>query len=165
VAGAGLGRRRVQRDRRYVAQRLVADGEIVLDVPAKLSARARVLSTGHGRKTDATDTHSIAGARTRTANRLHRLLLELIPAGAPRFLSAMQAKALLATVRPRDVAGRTGRHLAAELLPEIVVLDRKLKDSGTSAPSALQAAEPAGVEDQRCPLEVGVAVVHPQPAG
>jgi transposase len=29
-------------------------------VPAKLSARARVFSTGHGRKTDATDAHSIA---------------------------------------------------------------------------------------------------------
>ena len=45
---------------RHVAQRLVADGEIVVDVPAKLSARARVFSTGQGRKTDATDAHSIA---------------------------------------------------------------------------------------------------------
>ena len=146
---------------RHVAQRLVADGEQVVDVPAKLSARARVFSTGHGRKTDATDAHSVAavavrtcdlarvavdgelvalrlladrrdepaGARTRTANRLHRLLLELIPAGAPRYLSATQAKALLATIRPRDVAGRTRRQLAAELLADIVVLDRKLKDS------------------------------------
>src|SRR5262245_1778073 len=42
---------------RHVAQRLVADGETVVDVPAKLSARARVFSTGQGRKTDATDTH------------------------------------------------------------------------------------------------------------
>ena len=37
------------------AQRLVADGEPVVDVPAKLSARVRVFSTGQGRKTDATD--------------------------------------------------------------------------------------------------------------
>jgi len=36
---------------RHVAQRLVADGETVVDVPAKLSARARVFSTGQGRKT------------------------------------------------------------------------------------------------------------------
>jgi hypothetical protein len=146
---------------RHVAQRLVADGESVVDVPAKLSARARVFSTGHGRKTDATDAHAIAvvavrttglqkvvvdgdivalrlladrrdelaGARTRTANRLHRLLLELIPGGAPRYLSAAQAEALLATVRPRDVAGRTRRQLAAELLADIVRLDRQLKDS------------------------------------
>ena len=38
---------------RHLAQRLVADGETVLDVldvPAKLSARTRVFSTGQGRK-------------------------------------------------------------------------------------------------------------------
>ena len=51
---------------RHVAQRLVADGEPVVDVPAKLSARARVFSTGHGRKTDATDAHSIAVVAVRT---------------------------------------------------------------------------------------------------
>ena len=44
---------------RPIAQRLVADGERVLDVPAKLAARARVFDTGQGRKTDATDAHSI----------------------------------------------------------------------------------------------------------
>ena len=44
---------------RPVAQRLLADGERVLDVPAKLAARARVFDTGQGRKTDATDAHSI----------------------------------------------------------------------------------------------------------
>jgi hypothetical protein len=43
---------------RHIAQRLVADGETVVDVPAKLSARARVFATGQGRKTDATDAHS-----------------------------------------------------------------------------------------------------------
>jgi hypothetical protein len=51
---------------RHLAQRLVADGESVVDVPAKLSARARVFSTGHGRKTDATDAHSIAVVAVRT---------------------------------------------------------------------------------------------------
>jgi transposase len=51
---------------RHVTQRLVADGEPVMDVPAKLSARARVFSTGHGRKTDATDAHSIAVVAVRT---------------------------------------------------------------------------------------------------
>src|SRR5688500_5128699 len=45
---------------RHVAQRLVAEGETVLDVPAKLSARARVFSTGQGRKTDPVDAHSVA---------------------------------------------------------------------------------------------------------
>jgi transposase len=40
---------------RSLARRLVADGEAVLDVPAKLAARVRVYSQGHGRKTDRDD--------------------------------------------------------------------------------------------------------------
>jgi transposase len=44
---------------RPLAQRLLAAGEPVLDVPAKLAARARVFGTGQGRKTDATDAHAI----------------------------------------------------------------------------------------------------------
>jgi len=44
---------------RSLAQRLAGDGEIVLDVPAKLAARVRVYSQGHGRKSDADDAISI----------------------------------------------------------------------------------------------------------
>ena len=40
---------------RPLAQRLVEAGEQVVDVPAKLAARARALDTGHNRKTDALD--------------------------------------------------------------------------------------------------------------
>jgi transposase len=50
AAGLGLG----------IAQRLVEAGEEVVDVPATLSARARLLSSGHGRKTDANDAASVA---------------------------------------------------------------------------------------------------------
>jgi transposase len=141
------------------AGRPVAEGETVLDVPAKLAARVRVMDTGNGRKSDPADAHSVAvvglrttgltqvrldeqsvvlrllcdrrdelaSARTRAVNRLHRLLSELVPGGAPRFLSALQAKALLATVRPTSGAARTRRQLAADLLGEVVVVDRKLK--------------------------------------
>jgi transposase len=45
-----------------LAQHLVARGEQVLDVPAKLTARVRLLSQGHNRKTDADDSHAIAVA-------------------------------------------------------------------------------------------------------
>jgi transposase len=51
---------------RSLAQRLLADGEHVVDVPAKLAARARMLDTGHGRKTDAHDAHSVAVAAVRS---------------------------------------------------------------------------------------------------
>jgi transposase len=66
-------------------------------------------------------------ARTQTVNRLHRLLLELFSGGTKRFLSATQARALIATVRPRDVVGKTRRRLAVELIGEIEVIDRKTK--------------------------------------
>ena len=52
---------------RPLAQRLLADGERVLDVPAKLAARARVFDTGQGRKTDATDAHAVVMVALRDA--------------------------------------------------------------------------------------------------
>jgi len=52
---------------RNVANRLLPKGEDVVDVPPKLSARARVFATGQGRKTDATDAHSVALVGTRMA--------------------------------------------------------------------------------------------------
>jgi transposase len=144
---------------RHIAQRLVADTETVIDVPAKLSARARVFATGQGRKTDPVDAHSVAVVALRTnglrevtvdgsmvalrllvdrrdglgrahtdiINRLHRQLLELLPGGAKRFLSAPQARTLLNTVRPRDIVGRTRRQLASELITELAVIDKKIK--------------------------------------
>ncbi len=156
---------------RHLAQRLVADGEPVVDVPAKLSARARVFATGQGRKTDPVDAHSVAvvalrtnglrhvnaddatvalrllvdrrdvlgHARTNTVNRLHKLLLELLPGGAKKFLSAQQARALLNTVRPRDIVGRTRRQLAAELITELAVIDKKIKAADKQLTELVQA--------------------------
>ena len=55
VEGAsGLGR--------GIAQLLVAAGEPVVDVPAKLAARARLLGTSSARKTDLADAGSVAAA-------------------------------------------------------------------------------------------------------
>jgi len=53
-----------------LTQRLHADGIDVTDVPAKLAARVRVLSTGHGRKTDEADAISV-GIAALTASRLN----------------------------------------------------------------------------------------------
>ena len=135
----------------HIAVRLLAAGEQVVDVPPKLSARTRVFATGQGRKTDATDAHSVAlvGTRmaglrpvvddqqltvvrvladrrrslgedhTRIVSQLHQQLLELIPGGAKRDLSAAQAKTLLVKVRPRDAAGKTRRRVAAELIADL----------------------------------------------
>ncbi len=51
---------------RPLAQRLLESGEQVVDVPAKLAARVRLFDTGHNRKTDAHDAHSIAMVAVRT---------------------------------------------------------------------------------------------------
>ena len=142
---------------RPLAQRLLADGEHVVDVPAKLSARARLFDIGHNRKTDAHDAHAVAvrtqglrvlsydeglealrmltdrrdelsRQRVQTVNRLHRLLSELTPGRSKKDLTALQAKALLASVRPRDLGGKTRRRLAAEQLTELAAVDKKIKE-------------------------------------
>jgi len=58
-----------------LTRQLVADGLEVIDVPAKLAARVRLLSTGHGRKTDEADAVSI-GIAALTANRLNTTAVE-----------------------------------------------------------------------------------------
>jgi transposase len=66
-------------------------------------------------------------AKTQTINRLHRLLLELLPGGAKRFLSALQARAAIATIRPRDIVGKTRCRLVVELISELERIDKKIK--------------------------------------
>jgi transposase len=144
---------------RPLAQRLLADGEQVVDVPAKLAARARLFDTGHNRKTDAHDAHAVAvvavrteglrvlayddelealrmladrreeltRTRVQTVNRLQRLLAELTPGKAKKDITAPQAKGILTSVRPRDLAGKTRRRLAAEQLAELVAVEKKIK--------------------------------------
>ena len=62
---------------------------------------------------------SLGEDHTRMIAQLHQLLLELIPGGAKKDLSAAQAKAMLAKVRPRDAAGKTRRRVAAELIADL----------------------------------------------
>jgi transposase len=156
---------------RHLAARLVAAGEQVVDVPPKLSARTRVFTAGQGRKTDATDAHSVALAATRMTglrqvtvdeqlevlrvladrrrslgedhtrmiSQLHRLLLELIPGGAKKALSAAQAKALLSRVRPRDPAGQARRRVAAELVSDLERIYQRKKAADKELTAALKA--------------------------
>ena len=116
-------------------------------------------STGHNRKTDALDAHSIAivavrteglrvlringelqalrmlsdrrealtRRRVQTVNRLQALLAELLPGQAKKDITALQAKAMLASVRPRDIAGKTCRRVAAEELAELTAVEAKMK--------------------------------------
>jgi transposase len=65
--------------------------------------------------------------RIQTVNRLQRLLSELTPGQAKRDITPLQAKTILASVQPRDMAGKTRRRLAAEQLAELVVVDKKIQ--------------------------------------
>jgi transposase len=56
-----------------LAQRLVAEGEPVLDVPARLSARVRALGGGSGRKTDDADAFAVAGLRAHDSRSARRM--------------------------------------------------------------------------------------------
>jgi transposase len=66
-------------------------------------------------------------ARIQTVNRFHRLLAELTPGKSKKDITTGQAEAILASVRPRDLAGKTRRRLAAEQLAELVVVEKKIK--------------------------------------
>jgi transposase len=120
---AGLGR--------TLAQWLLGDGEPVVDVPAKLSARVRVLSTGHGRQTDPADAVSTALAACGSTP-LHAATLEA-HATTLRLLSDRRddlvarrtqvlnrLHSLLAVLAP----GRVPPHLSAE---QATVLLRRVR--------------------------------------
>jgi transposase len=127
-------------------------------VPAKLAARVRVLSVGHGRKSDPDDAVSVAVAarnapwlrqvgvedqavvlhlltkrrqdlvagRTQTINRLHRLLVDLVPGGARRNLTAKRAEALLAAIRPAGAPAVTRWELATDLVSDVCQLEQRI---------------------------------------
>jgi transposase len=112
---------------RPVAQWLLGDGETVIDVPPKLSARVRVLSTGHGRKTDAADAISTAlaacGPAARHAATLenHTTTLRLLSDRrddlvARRTQVLNRLHALLADLVPGSVSPRLSADTAAALL-------------------------------------------------
>jgi transposase len=96
---------------RSIAQRLVAAGEVVVDVPAKLATRVRVYSTGHGTKTDQTDAVAVARAA------LHSRHLRMV-----RPDDENVALKLLSDRRHELIAGRTQsvcrlHRLVRELIP------------------------------------------------
>ena len=72
---------------------------------------------------------SLGENHSRMVSQLHLLLLELIPGGAQKSLSAAQAKALLTRVRPRDAAGKARRRVAAELVSDLERIYQRKKNA------------------------------------
>jgi transposase len=110
-----------------MAQRLAASGESVVDVPPKLSAWVRVLSTGNARKNDGLDAFATALAATRNrrlatvdpeaASEALRLLSERredLVAERTRALNRLHG--LLRDLLPGGVAGTLSAHRATRIL-------------------------------------------------
>jgi len=120
---------------RPLAQRLLESGEQVVDVPAKLAARVRLFDTGHNRKTDAHDAHSIAMVAVRTTGlrvlqvdgdlEALRMLVERREALARRRVQTVdRLQALLAELLPgqakRDITTGQAKRMLASVRPRDV---------------------------------------------
>ena len=100
---------------------------------------------------------------TRMISQLHQLLLELIPGGAKRDLSAAQARALLSAVRPRDLVGKTRKRVALELVGDLEkvyqrskALDKELRQAVADTGSTLMGLHGIGPSSAaRLLIEVG----------
>jgi len=155
-----------------LAQQLVARRETVLDVPATLAARSRLLARGHGRKTDGIDAASVArvaqsqpdlrrvgredhsevlrllsdrrdeltAERRRVVNRLHHLLRDLLPGGAPTELSAAAASGMLGQIRPGTAVDCERKAMARALVTDIRRIDRALTQSRARCAAAVAAS-------------------------
>jgi transposase len=112
---------------RHLAGRLAAAGESVVDVPPKLSARVRVLSSGNARKNDGVDALATALAASRherlaavdpeAASEVLRLLSERredLVAERTRALNRLHG--LLRDLVPGGVAGTLSAQRAARIL-------------------------------------------------
>jgi hypothetical protein len=101
---------------------------------------------------------ALSRRRVQTVDRLQALLAELLP-GQAKDITTGQAKRMLATVRPRDVAGRTRRRIAAEELAELVSRDERRGEDeeghrraqGDRGVPRLTADGPAGGSDRWSP--------------
>jgi hypothetical protein len=105
----------------------------------------------------------LGGARTEAISRLHHLLLELVPGGAKQFLSAPQARALLTTIRPRDILGCTRRQLAAEVITEVAVIDKKIKAANAQLTNSSKPRQHAATVAQHRPVRRRAAARRHQP--
>jgi len=111
-----------------LAQQLVGIGERVVDVPAKLSARVRLLERGRIDKTDPNDARSAAivawrtpGLNTGTASDEHRVVLRLL-ADRDRQITAQRTRSIcrLHALLCLLIEGGTGRSLTAARAEELL---------------------------------------------
>lgn len=94
-----------------LAQQLIAAGETVVDVPATLAARVRLLDTGHGRKTDEIDAKAVAIVAARRTD-----LRVVTPENHDQVLRLLSDRRQELVAQRRQVINRLHRHLR-DLVP------------------------------------------------
>lgn len=82
----------------------------------------------------------LVNERTRLLNRLHVLLRDLVPGGAPTALSAGKAADILKRLRPVAATDCCRRDLARDLIADLRRLDRAVKDNESQMRGALDAS-------------------------
>jgi transposase len=88
----------------------------------------------------------LVAARTQTVNRLHRLLMDLVPGGARRNLTANHAAGLLAAVTPAGAPAVTRWQLATELVADIRQLEQRIAEVEARIKAAVAEANPRLLE-------------------
>jgi transposase len=139
-----------------LAQQLVAADQLVVDVPATLAARTRVLGSGRSNKNDPNDALSVAVTAFRhrdlravvstgscemlrllakrhfdLSNQRTRIVsrLPLSPGGIAKELNSTDAAKFLATLSPTDPVAQLRRDLLAELAAAIAGIEAQIKQS------------------------------------
>ena len=115
-----------------LAQRLVADGETVVDVPPKLATRARIFDTGHGRKNDPGDARTVAVVALRTRG-LRQVVLD-----DERLALRLMSERRRELVQSRT---KTVNHLQ-QLLMELLPAGAEQKLTATKAKALLTTVRP-----------------------
>jgi transposase len=82
----------------------------------------------------------LTAERRRAINRLHRLLRDLRPGGAPRKLSADRAGRLLASIKPATAVDVERKAMARQLVTDVRRLDRALADNRRRCAHAVAAS-------------------------
>jgi transposase len=83
----------------------------------------------------------LIGERRRVVNRLHRLLRDLRPGGAPTELSAGRASQLLGRIRPAAVADHERKTMARTLVADLRRIDRALIENRARCATAVAASD------------------------
>ncbi|MFF3691388.1 IS110 family transposase [Streptomyces sp. NPDC002187] len=118
-------------DALHVAQVALFRTDLRKVTPEDQSTILRLLTERH---------NDLVNERTRITNRLHAVLRDLLPGGAPTRLSAEKAATLMKGIRPVTATDSCRRDIARDLLADLRRLDRQVRGNEAQMRDALAAS-------------------------